>query len=532
MIVFGSRGSRLARCQTEQVAEILKARTGEAYRIEVIETSGDRVSDQPLAKIGIKGLFTAELSQALREGRIDVAVHSLKDLPVEDAGGLTLGAIPAREDPHDVLVFDPQQEDPEGGTLPLFPRCTIGTSSPRRAASVLALRPDLLTKDIRGNVPTRVGKVQDRSYDGVVLAAAGLARLGLRPEGLTVKVLPPARFTPAPGQGALGVQCRADDDRVRQLLRCVHDDETARCVGAERKVLWLLGGGCSMPLGVLVLGDATGYRMQVSLFAEDVPGCGVSLDLAGEDPDALAEQAAMELRPLLGRPLAGTHVVLLRPDNAGGRLDQGLMLASAKVTTVAVTEVLPLATDLSDAPTDVVAFTSSRAVDRFFELATVHDLELRGTGFFAAGPATREAVVGRGYSCRAPASGAGGEALARLLLDSVSPDQTVLFPCAQDRHPALEWWLDGHRQPVLAVPVYRKARIEGVEVPEADCYVVTSPSAAAAIADALHPGRYLALGETTAAAMEAAGRKPDGVATAPTPQALVQLIQAPTETKP
>ncbi|MHC4076949.1 MAG: hydroxymethylbilane synthase [Planctomycetota bacterium] len=532
MIVFGCRGSRLALRQTEQVAERIKAATGEDYRLEVIETSGDRVTDRPLAEIGIKGLFTAELTQALREGRIDVAVHSLKDLPVEDPDGLALGAIPVREDPHDVLVYDPRHEDPEGGTLPLRGQCTIGTSSPRRTASVQALRPDLVARDIRGNVPTRVRKVQDGDYHGVVLAAAGLARLELCPEGLSVKILPQEQFTPAPGQGALGVQCRADDKRVRQLLGSVHDDYTAECVAAERKVLLLLGGGCSMPLGVLVHRDpeggdtAAGYRMQVSLFADDVPGCGVSLSLAGDDADALAEQAAAELRPLLRRPLAGTRVVLLRPDNAGGRLGAGLALAGAEVTTVAVTEVQPHTADLSDAPLDIVAFTSCRAVDRFFELAAAHDLQLDNTRFFAGGPVTCEAVVRRGHDCKAPPDPqAGGEALAELLLGAVPRDQTVLFPCALERHGALEERLRAHDQPVQAVPVYRKSPIPGVEVPDADCYVVTSPSAVEAIADGERRGRYLALGETTAAAMVAAGQQPDGVATAPSAKALVALIQ-------
>lgn len=528
MIVFGSRGSRLALRQSTQVAESVKARTGEDYRIEVIETSGDRVTDRPLAQIGIKGLFTAELTEALRKGRIDVAVHSLKDLPVEDPEGLALGAIPLREDPRDVLAYDPRQEDPEGGTLPLFGHSTIGTSSPRRAAAVQALRPDLETEDIRGNVPTRLRKVQEGNYDGVLLAAAGLSRLGLSgkglPEGLRMKFLPEAQFTPAPGQGALGVQCRADDERVKQLLQGIHDDETARCVNAERRVLELLGGGCSMPLGVLVRREDTGYRMLVSLFAEDVPGCGVSLDLSSDDPDTLAQQAVAELQPLLGRPLAGTHVVLLRPDNAGGRLEAGLVLAGAEVTTVAVTEVLPLHADLSEAPLDVVAFTSSRAVDRFFELAAMQGLNLDETRFFAGGPGTREAVIHRGYDCAAPPPGSkgGGEALARLLLDEVG-HQTVVFPCALERHGALE----ASYEPILALPVYRKARIEGIEIPKAHHYVVTSPSAVAALADASPEGRYLALGDTTASAMSAAGLAPHAVAESPTSQALVKLILKP-----
>ena len=240
MIVYGSRGSDLALTQTRWVAERVKAMTGEDYRVEVMVTTGDRIQDRPLSGIGVKGLFTKELEDALRSGAIDAAVHSLKDLPVEDPDGLTLGAVPAREDARDVLVTRGDVlTDPRRPLASLREGATVGTSSPRRARAAIAARGDLETRDIRGNVPTRADKARRGDYDAVLLAAAGLNRLGLDLDGLVTEHLPVDVFTPAPGQGALGVQCRAGDARVLAALATIHDEDTARCVAAERA-----GGAC------------------------------------------------------------------------------------------------------------------------------------------------------------------------------------------------------------------------------------------------------------------------------------------------
>lgn len=537
MIRFGSRGSDLALTQTRTVAEELQRRTGEAFEIEVIETKGDKFLAKPIAEIGGKGLFTAELEHALREGRIDVAVHSLKDLPVEDPEGLTIGAIPTREAPHDVLVFAQDARDPEGGTVPLLTDCVVGTSSPRRSSSLMSLRPDLHVKDIRGNVGTRVRKVIEGEYHATILAAAGLSRLGLDTPDLERVALPVESFTPAPGQGALGVQCRDEDERVREALSTIHDETTTACVLAERNLLFKLGGGCSMPLGALVTpaSDGDGFRMIASLFSETRPGCGITLDVHAQESLALPALAAAEFAPFLGEPLQGQRIALLRPGGSGGSLGRALGLAGAEVETVAVSEILPMHNRTAELVAEdlrVIAFTSARAVDRFFEQAAAFGLDLVSPTFFAGGPATAEALRRRGRECFEPKDNAGGRALSQLIVDKLDPIECaskVLFPCAESRHGDFETSMQDAAFTVEALPVYRTVVLSGVEIPEADHVVFTSPSAVRAYESGQHaiePASLIALGQTTADAMASVGMPPHAVAKAPTAKALVQLIRS------
>lgn len=241
-LVFGTRGSALARWQTDWVIAQLKiAHHDLVCETRLFTTTGDRNLSAPLPVLGGKGVFTEELEFALRAGEIDVAVHSLKDLPVEDAVDLTLGAICRREDARDVLV------SARGYTLATLPRgAHIGTCSTRRAAQLLALRPDLVVMPLRGNVDTRIRKALEGDYDAIVLAAAGLLRLDLAryvSEYLSFDVM-----LPAPGQAALVVQCRAGDERVRNILQFIDHAPTQAAVTAERTFLEALGGGCSAPV--------------------------------------------------------------------------------------------------------------------------------------------------------------------------------------------------------------------------------------------------------------------------------------------
>jgi len=242
-IRLGTRGSALARWQTAYVADLLRASwPGLACQIEVIHTQGDRVLDVPLPKIGGKGVFTAELEAALRRRDIDLAVHSLKDLPIEQPAGLTIAAVPPRAGAADVLISR------AGYTLEtLPPAATVGTSSRRRAAQLRALRPDLRILDVRGNVDTRMRKALDPGgpYDALVLAQAGLERLGYA--DAVTQVLPLDVIMPAPGQGALAVQARDEADLVALLAPLDHRP-TRLAVTAERAFLAGLGGGCALPI--------------------------------------------------------------------------------------------------------------------------------------------------------------------------------------------------------------------------------------------------------------------------------------------
>jgi hydroxymethylbilane synthase len=243
IVRIGTRGSALARWQTDYVARLLRNRWPDmVVEVEVISTRGDRVLDVSLPKIGGKGLFTAELEDGLRERRIDLAVHSLKDLPTEMPADLCIGAIPNRANPADVLVSR------GGNTLDELPRgATIGTSSVRRASQLLAFSPDFKIIDIRGNVDSRLKKALDPDgpYDGVVFARAGLERLGLLDE--SHYEIPGELMIPAPGQGALAIQCR-EEDAFRELLAPLNDADTELAVTAERAFLEALGGGCSLPI--------------------------------------------------------------------------------------------------------------------------------------------------------------------------------------------------------------------------------------------------------------------------------------------
>ena len=241
-LTLGTRPSALARRQTELVAQLLQAVWPELTLVmRVYTTRGDREAQQPLPEIGGKGLFTAEIEAALRSGEIDLAVHSLKDLPIGITGDLVIGAIPERAPAYDVFI---SRHKIGLKALPSAPR--IGTSSLRRAAQLRALRPDAEIINLRGNLDTRLRKAGMPDYDGVVVAAAGLIRLGL--EAHITHPFSYEEMLPAPAQGALAVQCRADDAVALRLLRPIHHIPTWAAVTAERAFLSGLGGGCAAPV--------------------------------------------------------------------------------------------------------------------------------------------------------------------------------------------------------------------------------------------------------------------------------------------
>ena len=296
-LYIGTRTSQLALWQAHHIQQRLETHwPGLLCRLETFVTQGDKTGDKPLPQIGGKGLFTAELETALRDGRIDLAVHSLKDLPIEDAPGLTLGAIGSRADVRDVLIAK------NSWTLATLPKdAVVGTSSLRRQAQLLARRPDLKVCSIRGNVDTRIAKVIHGNYDAAVLAAAGVTRLQM--EDHISQWLPLELMLPAPGQGALAVQCRADDKATLDLLAVVDDQMTRACVTAERRFLAGLGGGCSLPVAAYaqLIEDAI---ILVGLVAAADGSTVVQVVGNGRDPQQLGADLAQEA-------LAGGAEVLL-----------------------------------------------------------------------------------------------------------------------------------------------------------------------------------------------------------------------------
>jgi hydroxymethylbilane synthase len=309
-LVIGTRGSRLALWQAHYVAERIAA-LPEApdVEIEVIQTEGDRITDVPLAAVPGKAFFTKEIEQALLERRVDLAVHSLKDLATEQPAGLTLGAVLEREDPRDVLV------SARGGDLEaLAPGARVGTSSLRRRALVARWRPDLELAELRGNVPTRLKRLDEGRYDAVVLAAAGVKRLGL---GDRISAyLPVERVPPAVAQGAMAVQVRAGDEATRRWVEPLTHPETEAATAAERALLARLEGGCQVPVGAL----ATVMGQEIHLVATVCSLDGAS-SVAGERHGPLVEAVELgyELAGELLQQGAGAILEAIRRDQEDHR---------------------------------------------------------------------------------------------------------------------------------------------------------------------------------------------------------------------
>jgi hydroxymethylbilane synthase len=238
---IGSRGSQLALWQAHHISDLLRGQ-GHEIELEIIKTTGDKITDVALAKVGTKGMFTKEIEEALAEGRVNLAVHSLKDLPTELSAGFEIAAITKRENPCDVFC---SKKFAEIKDLPLGAR--VGTSSLRRQAQLKALRPDLDIHPLRGNVDTRLRKLEAGEYDAVILAAAGLFRLGKTE--LVRQVIPAEVMCPAAGQGALGIEIRKGDSIVRGYLAFLDDASARATTTCERALLNKLGGGCQVPIG-------------------------------------------------------------------------------------------------------------------------------------------------------------------------------------------------------------------------------------------------------------------------------------------
>jgi hydroxymethylbilane synthase len=318
-LVIGTRGSRLAVWQAEHVASRLRAAFPTiALRLERIRTMGDKILDVPLAQVGGKALFVKEIEEALLAGQVDLAVHSMKDVPTDLPPGLTIAAIPRREDAADVLISR------RGERLADLPRgARVGTSSLRRQAQLLHIRPDLAIVSLRGNLDTRIRKLSDEGLDAIVLAAAGVARLGLA--HVVTEVLPPEVLLPAIGQGALGIEVREPGTesrepraesraaRVAEMVKALDDRETHVAVRAERAMLKRLGGGCQVPIAAWATVEADAILLRGLIAATD----GVTV-IRGEargtvgEPEAVGRDLAEDLLQRGGQAVLGTIL--------GGRL--------------------------------------------------------------------------------------------------------------------------------------------------------------------------------------------------------------------
>jgi len=256
-LIIGTRGSKLALWQAYYTQDRLKE-IGVESELKIIKTKGDKIQHLGFDKIEGKGFFTKEIEDELMAGTIDLAVHSMKDMPTTQPEGLCLAAISYREDPADCLVIR-KEAVTQGKLLQLSDNPIVGTSSARRKALMKTIRPDAVLKDIRGNVPTRLQKLKEGQFDAILLAIAGINRLELDMSDFEMIRLNPKEFVPAPAQGVLAWQTKTDNMEVRRTLRKLHRSDVLQCTNVERKVLRLLDGGCHLPLGVYCEEDAMGY---------------------------------------------------------------------------------------------------------------------------------------------------------------------------------------------------------------------------------------------------------------------------------
>ncbi|MRR12850.1 hydroxymethylbilane synthase, partial [bacterium] len=261
-LTIGTRGSKLAVWQSEYIKAKVSEITGLPVELKIIKTTGDKILDVPLAKVGGKGLFTKELEVELAAGTVDLCVHSMKDVPTEMPEGLYIAAMPERVDPRDVIVSG------AGYTLDTLPAGgRVGTSSLRRVSQVRALRPDVEIVDIRGNLDTRMRKAENGEVDAVILAAAGITRMGWADR--ITHYIEPTQMISAVGQGAIGIEIRDDDEFMRHVMEAIGHPETMECVTAERVVMRMLEGGCQVPIGAYARYDEGTFVMDAMVGSVD-----------------------------------------------------------------------------------------------------------------------------------------------------------------------------------------------------------------------------------------------------------------------
>ncbi len=515
---IGTRGSELALWQAEYVAGRLRA-AGCETELVVLKTRGDRLEDVPLHQVEGQGFFTAEIETALLERRLDLAVHSHKDLPCAETTGLSIAAVPARGSAEERLLIAPHAHDEGALFLPLKNAARVGTSAPRRAEQVRALRPDLEVLALRGNVPTRVKGLRDGRLDAILLASAGLERLGLDLAGLIGLELPVELVVPAPAQGALALQVRASDRELAALLgRELTDPGTERRVQAERSLLQELGGGCNLPLGVNV--EATGlpgprsFRARAFLGQEHPPGSPARwCEAFGASPESAARAVGKTLATGKGTssgPLRGRRVALTGSAGSFEALARRLTTLGATVLREVAIEIEDLA--VAELPErvgelragDALVVTSANAARRLGRIPLDRRVLMA-----AVGAATARVLTEAGIHVDVIGDGGARELAGALEL---AAGARVLFPCAESARTELEEELGRRGIEVERLVLYRTRPRERVELdPAADCRVYLSPSAVEASLTwerALRPAppaRRIALGHATAAALESAG---------------------------
>jgi hydroxymethylbilane synthase len=462
-LIIGTRGSDLALWQAHYVSSLL-TEIGLANELKIIKTQGDNIQHLSFDKLEGKGFFTKEIEEALLSGETDLAVHSHKDLPTESPAELVIAAVSSREDPSELLLIRKQAVD-AGRKFCLKANAVVGTSSARRKSQLLAFRPDVEIKELRGNVPTRIKKLSEGNYDAILIAAAGVERLEINLDEFFVERLQPKEFVPAPAQGVLAIQIRSADKDLFKALQKLNNASVAKTISIERTVLNLFQGGCQMPVGAYAEYDDERevYTVRVSK-AEAWDKMPVSVYSESKDAEVLAARMITKIASF--KPMS---VFVSRNSRRDDYLKNVLTGNGFNYSCKALIETLPLPfKSLPDC--EWVFFSSKQAVKFFFEQKP----QLTDQKFAAVGKVTADAI--RKYGKRAEFIGGSTDTkMTGKQFASKVGSGKVLFPQAKGSMRSIQQQFVKPGQ-VIDLPVYETIKKNEGEMPVADILVFTSPS--------------------------------------------------------
>ena len=501
-VIIGTRGSELALWQANFVKDSLAAINITA-ELKIIKTQGDRILNLSFDKLEGKGFFTKELEEELLAGSIDIAVHSHKDLPTENPPGLIIAAVSEREDPAELLLILKDCVDVRQKMSIKFGGM-VGTSSNRRKAQLLATRPDLEIEELRGNVPTRIGKLRDEKYDAIMLAKAGVTRLGIDLSEFHVEELTATEFIPAPAQGVLAIQIRESDHALFEALQALHHPDVAEELALERGVLKKFGGGCHLPLGVYCRRDEGKFQVFTSK-AEDGEGFPDRLFIESDTLEGVADKIVARFAKDRKFP---NKVFISRDISATSYFRRALEKHKIEIEARSLIRTVPVITKFDSyilRNIDWIFFTSKNAVEYFFNLGPQFPKKIK---FGVMGAGSEDMLRRNGHF--ADFVGEGNDT-ADVASDfaKLANGMHVLFPGADNPMRSIQQGLSAETK-IIDLPVYETVLEEEVEPSGAEVMVFTSPSNVEAyFADnLLEPGqKVIAIGKSTGKKFDEMGVK-------------------------
>jgi hydroxymethylbilane synthase len=493
-LIIGTRGSDLAMWQANYIKDMLAAMGIEA-ELKIIKTQGDSILNLRLDKLEGKGFFTKELEEALLNGTIDLAVHSHKDLPTQSPEGLMIAAVPEREDPSELLLILKDCVDVTQKLSVKFAG-TIGTSSNRRRAQLLAIRPDLEIEDLRGNVPTRIGKLRDEDYDAIVIARAGVSRLGIDLGEFHVEELEPMDIIPAPAQGALAVQIRENDAALLEQLKAISNPEVVETIAVERQVLHLFEGGCHMPLGCYCRKDEGKYQVWTSKAGEDetLPD---RLFLEATSTEGLAEKIVAKYDKSRKLPVS-VFITRTLPENS--YLRRWLQKHVITIDDRSLIRTFPIINKLDPyilRDIDWIFFSSKNAIEYFFALGP-HLSKKTKLGVIGRGSEDTLRRFGKVPDFNGEDEGINTHDIG-VQFALLAQGSTVLFPCAKDSLRTIQQALLPTTKGI-DLPVYETVMEDEIQQSYAEVLIFTSPSNVEAYfaGNLLEPGqKVICIGRST-----------------------------------